>query len=131
MKQREEAQRAFERAAAIYFDKHMDTDAEFVMNEVLKINPETLNIYNSLGIIYRRTNQHKKAVTMYRKALKVNPLDENIHFNLARAYLETGEASKAMSSLKSCLRINPDQMDAKTLFQSVSNGTWQKQSAGS
>ena len=126
LNRQEEAQAALERAAAIYFDKHMDQDAEAVMNQVLKINPHTLNIYNSLGIVYRRTNQHRKAVVMYRKALKVNPNDENIHFNLARAYLEVGEANKAMESLRTCLDINPDQMDAKTLLQSVITGSWKK-----
>ena len=126
----EEAQAAFEQAAAIYFDKHMDRDAEMVMNEVLKINPDTPNIYNSLGIVYRRTEQHEKAVAMYLKALKVNPDDEHIHFNLARAYLEIGETDRAEQSLKKCLRVNPDQMDARSLLKKLASGTWKKQAGG-
>ncbi len=123
LSQSEEAQTAYEKAAEIYFDKHMDKDAEVVMNEVLKINPNTINVYNSLGIVYRRTNQHAKAVTMYIKALKVSPHDENIHFNLARAYLEIGKVEDAKVSLKACLQVNPDQMDAMSLYNKVDKGS--------
>lgn len=126
----DEAKEAFEQAAAIYFDKHMDRDAELVMTEVLKINPDTPNIYNSLGIVYRRTEQHEKAVAMYLKALKVNPSDEHIHFNLARAYLETGESAKAEECLIKCLEFNPDQMDARSLLQKISSGAWKNRTPG-
>ena len=115
----EEAQAAFEKAAEIYFEKHMDENAEAVLREVLKINPNTLNVYNSLGIIYRRQGLHDEAIDMYKRAMKVSPKDENIHFNLARAFLEIGERLKARNILRQCIRLHPKFVDAQTLLKSV------------
>ena len=42
-----------QRAGEIYMEKNMSKEAEIAFQEVLKLNPNTTNIYNSLGILYR------------------------------------------------------------------------------
>ena len=68
----------------------MDDDAEAALQEVLKINPNTINVFNSLGIIHRRQGRYDKALVQYQKAMKVNPDDENILYNLGRAHYDMG-----------------------------------------
>ena len=51
----------------------MHDKAEGIFNELLTLNPNTLNVYNSLGIIYRRQNRLDEAVKLYQKAIKISP----------------------------------------------------------
>ena len=115
----EEAQRCLEKAAEIYMEKHMDDNAEQVLKEVIKLNPNTLNVYNSLGIIYRRQGKHGKAVIQYERALKVSPGDEHIHFNLARAHMEMEQFTKAREVLRAALSINPQSVETASMLRYV------------
>jgi tetratricopeptide (TPR) repeat protein len=113
------AQQSFQKAAEIYMEKQMDDSAEEVFKEVLKLNPNTINVYNNLGIIYRRRGKYEMAVRQYKKAIKVNPRDENIYYNLARTYFEWRRWKKALAALTKALKINPDFAEAKALAQTV------------
>jgi len=113
------AQQSFQKAAAIYMEKQMDEHAEQVLREVLKINPETINVYNNLGIIYRRQGRYPLAIQQYMKALKVNPEDENIYYNLARTYFETKDFSQAGKVLAKALVINPGFSEAGNLLKVI------------
>ena len=97
----------------------VDDSAEEVFKEVLKLNPNTINVYNNLGIIYRRRGKYEMAVRQYKKAIKVNPQDENIYYNLARTYFEWRRWKKALAALNKALKINPDFAEAKALAQTV------------
>ncbi len=110
------AEQSFQKAAAIYMDKEMDDSAEVVLKAVLKLNPETINVYNSLGIIYRRQGRYQKAIDQYQKALKVNSQDENIYYNMGRIFFETGEMEKAERVLCKSLQVNPTFAEAKDLL---------------
>ena len=80
-------------------------------------NAETINVYNTLGIIYRRRGQHRKAVRQYERALRVSPSDEHIHFNLGRCLIELGDYDRAVKSFTAAVRIKPNFHDAKTLLR--------------
>lgn len=119
----DEAQQCFERAAEIYMEKNMDENAEELYMEALKINPNTLNVYNSLGILYRRQGRLKDSIRMYRKALRVNPEDENIYYNLARVFISVNSPEKAVDILEKALKINPGFSEAAKLIVALrSNG---------
>ncbi len=113
------AQKHFELAAEIYMERRMDSNAEALLNQVLEINPNTINVYNSLGIIYRRQGRYEMAIKQYQKAMKVNPEAEYIHYNLARIYYETGEYDKAETILKKAIKINPDFTEAQEMLRTV------------
>jgi tetratricopeptide (TPR) repeat protein len=113
------AEQSFQQAAGIYMEKQMDDYAEQVLKEVLKINPETINVYNNLGIIYRRQGRYQQAIRQYQKALKVSPQDENIHYNLGRTFYEMKEFGQARSAVQEALAISPAFGDAKTLLGAI------------
>lgn len=113
------AQASFQRAAEIYSEKKMDGNAEIVLKEVLKINPDTINVYNSLGILYRRQGRYDTAIRQYQKALRVNPLDENILYNLARTYYEMGEYRQSHAVLRKALDVNPKFAHGQDLMTAV------------
>lgn len=117
-----EAQKSFEQAAEIFLDRQMDEDAESLLHEILELSPDTVNVFNSLGIIYRRQGRHEKALDQYQRALKINPNDEHIYFNMSRAYLELKQPQQARQCLQKALKINPQSEDAKKLKERLDRG---------
>lgn len=121
---REEAQEHLEKAAEIYMERKMDAQAESALMEAIKLNPQTINVYNSLGILYRRRGDHDEAIRQYRKALRVNPQDENILYNLARVFITKKDFKTARQNLGKALEFNPNFIEAQNLLESLEhNGT--------
>jgi tetratricopeptide (TPR) repeat protein len=117
-----EAEINLQKAADIYMDKNMDKNAEQILLQVAEINPNTINVYNSLGILYRRQNKYDTALIQYQKALKVDPQDEHIYYNLSRVYLLMKKFSQATEALKKALNIDPDFTEAQDLLKSIEVG---------
>ena len=122
MGDKDEAEKYFEKAGEIFLERNMDKEAEMAFKEVLKISPETINIYNSLGIIYRRQHDYKKAITQYLKALEVDPKDENIMFNLGRALLEDKKIKDAKKMFERAVKVNPNFKEAKRMIKAIEVG---------
>ena len=120
--QPEQAEKYFEKAGEIFLERNMDKEAEDAFKEVLKISPDTTNIYNSLGIIYRRQNDYKKAIRQYQKAIEVDPEDENIYYNLGRALLEDKQIKEARKIFEHALKMNPDFKEAKRMIHAIDVG---------
>jgi tetratricopeptide (TPR) repeat protein len=118
----EDAQDCLEHAAELHMVMKQDSEAEEILNTVLTLRPDTTNVYNSLGIIYRRQGRLKEAVSAYEKAMRVHPEDENIYFNIARAYIELNEITKAQKALKQALQICPTFEAAVDLLRATELG---------
>jgi len=116
----EEARKLMDLAAKVYLSKEKyDENRGEILREVMRVNPKTINIFNTLGIIYRRQGRYEEAADQYRRALKVNPRDENIHYNLARTHFELGELQQARQCLTTALEINPGFAEAAKLLALV------------
>ncbi|MGC9325793.1 MAG: tetratricopeptide repeat protein [Desulfomonilia bacterium] len=113
------AEKYLQMAGDIFLEREMHEKAESIFNEILRINPDTINVYNSLGIIYRRQNRLEEAIQLYEKAVKINPHDENVHFNMGRAYLDMGNALKAKTCFEKSLKINPDFDTAQGMLSAI------------
>ncbi|MBF0529726.1 MAG: tetratricopeptide repeat protein [Deltaproteobacteria bacterium] len=112
----------YERAAEIYMDRKENTEAQEIYEAVVKLRPNTTNVYNSLGIIFRRQGRLAEAVKQYQKAMIVNPQDENIYYNLARVFIDLKEIPLASQNLKKALAIKPDFAVAKELSRALEMG---------
>ncbi|MDR2387977.1 MAG: tetratricopeptide repeat protein [Deltaproteobacteria bacterium] len=117
-----EAEKCLEHAAQIHLTQNQDNEAEEILNTVLALRPNTTNVYNSLGIIYRRQGRFQESIQAYHKAVLVHPNDENIFFNLARAYLELNDPKNASEALKKAITINPAFAPARDLLRAVEMG---------
>ena len=84
----EKAQEYLQIAADIYIGREKMQDAESVLNEILEISPDSINVYNSLGVLYRRRGDLKTSLNYYQKALKVHPKEPHIHYNIGRLFFE-------------------------------------------
>jgi tetratricopeptide (TPR) repeat protein len=118
----DDAQACLVRAADLHLTLKEENEAEEILNAVLTLRPDTTNVYNSLGIIYRRQGRLEEALNAYEKALKVHPDDENIYFNVSRVYLERNEKDKARESLKKAISLNPGFVAAQDLLRAAEIG---------
>jgi tetratricopeptide (TPR) repeat protein len=118
----DDAQVCLERAADLHLTLKEENEAEEILNAVLSLRPDTTNVYNSLGIIYRRQGRLDEALKAYEKALKVHPEDENIYFNVSRVYLDQNDKPGARESLRKALAINPGFVAAQDLLRATEIG---------
>ncbi|HNY63827.1 MAG TPA: tetratricopeptide repeat protein [Deltaproteobacteria bacterium] len=119
MGNKEMAEKYLQMAGDIFLEREMHENAESVFNEILQLNPDTINVYNSLGILYRRQNRIEDAIKLYEKAIKIDPNDENVHFNLGRAYLELNDTRQAKRCFHMALNINPEFETARGMIMAI------------
>ncbi len=118
----EEAQEYLQKAADIYLGREKMQDAEEVLNEILQISPDSVNVFNSLGVIYRKRGDLKTSLNHYLKALKVHPNEPHIHYNIGRLYFEMKRPGKARGCFKNALDLDPDFSEAKEVLNAIEIG---------
>lgn len=118
----EEAEDCFQKAADIYMGKEKMQDAEEVLKEILQISPDSVNVFNSLGVLYRRRGDLNTALYHYRKALKVHPEEPHIQYNIGRLYFEMKQPDKAKSFFQKALELDPNFKDAKEVLNAIELG---------
>jgi tetratricopeptide (TPR) repeat protein len=117
----EAAEKALQKAADIYMSKDKNENAEEVLNEILEINPNTINVYNSLGVLHRRKGDLPTALQYYKKALLVHPREPNIHYNIGRLYIGMQQLAKAKSHFDKAVRLNPTFEEGKKALKALEN----------
>jgi len=118
-----EAQEYLQKAADIYISREKMQDAEAVLNEILQISPDSVNVFNSLGVLYRRRGDLKTSLNHYQKALKVHPNEPHIHYNIGRLYFELKLPDKARACFNKALNLDPDFNEAKEVLNAMEIGT--------
>jgi len=120
----DKAEKYMIRAADIHMSKENVEEAEEVLDEIKEINPNTVNIYNSLGVLYRKKNDFKKALFNYKKAIVIHPDRARIHYNIGRLYIEMKDPEAAKSYFLKALKLEPDFEDAKEVLEAIELGTF-------
>ena len=118
-----EAETYLQKAADIYMDNEKMQYAEEILNEILEISPDTVNVYNSLGVLHRKKGDLDTALKNYKKAIKVHPDEPYIHYNIGRLYLEKKELADAKDHFKKAININPEFAEAKDVLKAIELGT--------
>lgn len=108
-----------QKAADIYLSVENDARAEEVLNELIKIKPDTKNAYNSLGVLYRKKGDSKKALVFYKKALKVQPDGAHVYYNIGKLYLHLKDFPQAKKHLEKALQFNPGYDDIKIILEKL------------
>jgi tetratricopeptide (TPR) repeat protein len=77
----------------------------------LNLNPDNVNLLNSLGVIYAQIDSQAKAIPLFERAIALNPADFMALFNLGFAHLCNGEADKAITYFEQAMRIDASYFD--------------------
>ena len=117
-----DAEKYLQKAVDLYMTEDKVNEAESILKELTAINPNTLNVYNSLGVLYRKKGELEKALKNYQKAIKIHPDEPNIYYNIGRLYLDLKDPDSAKDSFSKALEINPDFKEAKEVIQAITLG---------
>jgi tetratricopeptide (TPR) repeat protein len=77
----------------------------------LNLNPDNVNLLNSLGVIYAQIDSHAKAIPLFEKAIALNPNDFMARYNLGFAHLCSDEQDKALSCFEQAEKIDDSYFD--------------------
>jgi tetratricopeptide (TPR) repeat protein len=119
----EEAEKYLQKAADIYMDKENVEDAEAILNDILEISQDSVNVFNSLGVLYRKKGDFKNALKNYEKALRVHPEETYILYNVGRLYLDMKDPGKAVDFFEKAVFIDPGFVEAKQVLDAIELGT--------
>jgi Flp pilus assembly protein TadD len=117
-----DAERFLQKAADIHLSKENTTDAEEILNEILQIRPDTINVYNSLGVLHRKKGNFREALNSYQKALKIHPNQPQIHYNMGRLWLEMKDAGQAEAQFEKALALDPKFSEAREVLDAIRLG---------
>ncbi len=101
---REYYQRMSEYAAELYAD---DEAVQYAARAV-ELNPDNPDGHKKLGDMYRRRQQHDKAIGAYRQAISKNDRMWPVYLVLAELLLSKGETQEADLLLRRVVRASPD-----------------------
>ncbi len=94
----------------------LNEEAVGYLNEAIKESPESLHLYNRIGIVLRKMKDFTSAEKYYMRALQITKADEFLYFNLGRLYFDWQRWDKVVDAAKLSLGICPDFAEAKKLL---------------
>lgn len=109
-------------AAEIYMDTDKLGKAEDMLNELLASGTNSLNVFNTLGVLYRKKGDIKEAMKQYKKALKVHPDEPYIYYNIGRLYLDAKNTTKAKTYFQVALDKDHGFKEAKQVIKAIDLG---------
>lgn len=116
------SEKFMDQAAQAYMDVDNIDSAEEVLNEVLESGTESLNVFNTLGVVYRKKGDVDSALINYKKALKIHPEEPYIYYNIGRLYLDSKETSKAKAYFKKAVEKDSEFMEARQVIKAIELG---------
>lgn len=109
-------------AAEIYMDTDKIGAAEEVLNEILESGTDSLNVFNTLGVLYRKKGDTQMALNQYKKALKVHPDEPYIYYNIGRLYLDLKDDVSAKQYFTDALKKDPGFDEARQVIKAIDLG---------
>ncbi|MDR9402715.1 MAG: tetratricopeptide repeat protein [Halothece sp. Uz-M2-17] len=77
-------------------------------NQVLALNPNSVQAYFYRGLTYSQQKQFQKAIKSYNQALTLKSNIANIYYNRASAHLAKGNLYQAIQDCNQAIKIAPD-----------------------
>lgn len=111
-----------QQAAEIYLDTDKIGSAEGILKEILDSGSDSMNVFNTLGVLYRKKGETETALKHYKKALKVHPDEPYIYYNIGRLYMDMKDTEKAVKYFKQSLEKDPAFEDSKQVIKAIELG---------
>ena len=96
----------FERASILVQQKKWQ-EAEVLLKQVLRQEPNFPGLHRALGHVYFATKRDKEALTMYKRSAPKHPKDGRLHRNLGYLHLQRKEWSEAKRHLSVAQEFRP------------------------
>lgn len=90
-----------------------------IYKQVLKEDPNFVEVYDNMGVCYRRLGDFKNAIKSYNKSIGIYPEGRMAHQNLGLIYGIQKEFEKAIGEYKIMQKLDPD--DAEGYYGAINN----------
>lgn len=94
----------------------LNEEAVGYLSEAIKESPDSLHLYNRIGIVLRKMKDFQSAENYYVKALEITQADEYLYFNLGRLYFDWQRWDKTADAAAHAVGLNPDFQEARKLL---------------
>lgn len=118
----DEAAESLKRAAEIYMSSEKEEKAEGILNEILEENPDTINVYNTLGVLYRKKGDYEAALKQYERALKIHPDQPKVYYNIGRLHVDLKNLPQAKVNFEKAIALDPDFKEAREAMHAIELG---------
>jgi tetratricopeptide (TPR) repeat protein len=81
--------------------------------KAIKLDPENINLWSSLGDIYIRLNRTGDALRMFRKATQLDPKNADVMVRLGDIYQSVDRIGEAEKAYKTAVNLEPDNRNAQ------------------
>lgn len=99
-----------------YYKAGMNQDAVGHLSQAINESPESIHLYNRIGMVLRKMQDYESAENYFKRALGICQTDEYLFFNLGRLYYDWQQWGKMAEAAKLALAINPDFVEAQKLL---------------
>ena len=81
---------------------------QVALEKASRLNPKSVEVYKSLGLLYLRQKRFKDAENSFRLIISLSPDDAEAHFYLAYIYSELNKNALAEKEIKEAIKLKPD-----------------------
>lgn len=75
--------------------------------KAVRIDPDYVDAYVNLGLVYYKVERYPDAIDAYKQALRVRPGVPSIYNKLAATYIIAGDYSSALKAFRESVKIDP------------------------
>ncbi len=105
---------------------HVDALSANILNKLIaafdktkKINPEFIDVYNYLGVIYAENGMNNESIREFEKIIEIAPENKIVYKNLGLVYKKMGNKKKAVDYWKKYIQKYPEAPDVKIIKQEI------------
>ena len=99
-----------------YHKSGLNEEAVGYLSRAIKESPNSLQLYNRIGIVLRKMQDFQSAENYYMKALELTQADEYLYFNLGRLYFDWQRWDKTAEAAQRAVGLNPSFDQARKLL---------------
>lgn len=99
-----------------YHKAGLNQDALGHLSQAIEASPDSLHLYNRIGMVLRKMQDYTNAESYYLRALALTQKDEYLYFNLGRLYYDWQKWDKMAKAAEMAAAINPEFQEAKKLL---------------
>lgn len=90
-----------------------------IINRKLQLHdyPDSLELYDDLGVAYDKTGQHELAINTMKMKDSIQPGLYETYANIGTFYIHNGDFEKGVAFIEKAIEINPDAHFGREIFQ--------------
>lgn len=87
-------------------------EAEKYWRSAVAIQNDYVEVYNELGILFKKLKRYNESELVYIQAIKLAPEDAKLYNNIANLFRETGDSEKAEDAYTKAVQLDPQYAEA-------------------